>query len=143
MKNAGNYNWTDDSGDGIKEPLLDVSSATLVNPVLIPGSGGVSGSFSAVLSDGTHTITASATDSGGLAGSASITVVVQPAVGDTVTVADLAGSSSTINKNFWKVTVVVTINPALGGAVVTGAWSSGAQRHAQPAPPVSTRSRSM
>ena len=26
VKNAGNYNWTDDSGDGIKEPLLDVST---------------------------------------------------------------------------------------------------------------------
>ena len=26
VKSAGNYNWTDDSGDGIKEPLLDVST---------------------------------------------------------------------------------------------------------------------
>jgi len=38
VKNSGNFNWTDDSGDGIKEPLLDVSS---FHPVLIPGSGGV------------------------------------------------------------------------------------------------------
>jgi subtilisin len=29
VKNAGNDNWTDDSGDGIKEPLLDVSNTTL------------------------------------------------------------------------------------------------------------------
>ncbi|MDX1493688.1 MAG: S8 family serine peptidase, partial [Longimicrobiales bacterium] len=31
--NAGNFSWTDDSGDGIKEPLLDVSSftATMTN----------------------------------------------------------------------------------------------------------------
>jgi subtilisin len=34
---AGNFNWTDDSGDGILEPLLDVSG---LNPVLVPGSGG-------------------------------------------------------------------------------------------------------
>jgi subtilisin len=34
VKNAGNFNWTDDSGDGIKEPLLDVSNTTLFNPVL-------------------------------------------------------------------------------------------------------------
>jgi subtilisin len=40
VKNAGNYNWTDDSGDGIQEPLLDVSTFT---PVLVPGSGGGGG----------------------------------------------------------------------------------------------------
>jgi subtilisin len=40
VKNAGNFNWTDDSGDGIKEPLLDVSNATVFNPALIPGEGG-------------------------------------------------------------------------------------------------------
>jgi subtilisin family serine protease len=181
IKSAGNFNWTDDSGDGIKEPLLDVSNTSLFNPVLVPGSGGggenipptvsisspannasfasgtsisfsgsasdaedgdltgslvwtssldgpigTGGSFSAVLSDGTHTLTASVTDAGGLTGSASITVVVEPAAGGTVSVTNLAGSSSTINKNFWRATVVVTINPALSGAVVSGAWSSGA-----------------
>lgn len=180
VKGAGNFNWTDDSGDGIQEPLLDVSDATLFYPVLVPGGGGgggntapvvsisspvngasfasgetisfsgsasdaedgdltsnlvwasnldgqigTGGAFSTVLSVGTHTITASIADSGGLTGNASITVVVQPAAGDTVTVASLVGSSSKVNKNFWKATVVVTINPALSGAVVSGAWSSG------------------
>jgi hypothetical protein len=89
------------------------------------GQIGTGGSFSAVLSDGTHTITASITDSGGLAGSDSITVVVQPAAGGTVTVVDLTGTSSTINKNFWRATVVATINPALSGAVVSGTWDTG------------------
>ncbi len=37
VTNAGNFNWTDDSGDGIQEPLLEVSSFV---PVLVPGSGG-------------------------------------------------------------------------------------------------------
>jgi subtilisin len=130
--NAGNFNWVDDSGDGIKEPLLDVSNTTLFNPVLVPGGGGgggtnnpptvsitspangasfdsgasisfsgsasatedgdltgslvwtsnldgqigTGGSFSAVLSDGSHTITASVTDSGGSNGSDSISVTV-------------------------------------------------------------------
>jgi hypothetical protein len=37
VKAAGNYNWTDDSGDGIQEPLLDVSTFT---PLLVPGTGG-------------------------------------------------------------------------------------------------------
>ncbi len=40
VKAAGNYNWTDDSGDGIQEPLLDVSNTDIFNPVLVPGSGG-------------------------------------------------------------------------------------------------------
>lgn len=35
---AGNLDWTDDSGDGIQEPLLDVSTFT---PALIPGTGGM------------------------------------------------------------------------------------------------------
>jgi titin len=36
VKNSGNYNWTDDSGDGIQEPLLDVSNTTIFNPALLP-----------------------------------------------------------------------------------------------------------
>ncbi|HEX6306190.1 MAG TPA: S8 family serine peptidase, partial [Anaerolineales bacterium] len=134
--NAGNFNWTDDSGDGTKEPLLDVSNATLFNPTLVPGGGGsadnppavsidspadgasfdsgasisfygsasddedgnligslvwtsdqdgqigAGGSFSAVLSDGTHTITASVTDSGGNTGSDGITITVGGGSGD-------------------------------------------------------------
>lgn len=34
--NAGNFDWTDDSGDGIQEPLLDVST---FDPVLIESGG--------------------------------------------------------------------------------------------------------
>jgi subtilisin family serine protease len=40
LKSAGNFDWTDDSGDGIQEPLLDVSNATTFNPVLVAGGGG-------------------------------------------------------------------------------------------------------
>jgi len=179
VKSTGNYNWTDDSGDGIKEPLLDVSNTALFNPVLVPGSGGggnaapavtitspadgasftsgssisfagsasdaedgdltgslvwtssldgpigTGGSFSATLSDGTHTISAAVTDSGSLTGSASITLVVQPAPGGTVTVASLDGSSAAFNKTKWQAAVRITISPALAEAVVSGAWSNG------------------
>lgn len=176
VKNGGNSNWTDDSGDMIKEPLLDVST---FNPILVPGTGGgsvntppsstivspvnnasfdsgssisfsgsasdtedgdlsstlvwtsnLSGqigtgpSFNTILIAGTHTITASAADSGGLSGSASILITVDNPVGQTVTVASLSGSSSTINKNFWKATVVATIDPAVSGAVISGVWSN-------------------
>jgi subtilisin family serine protease len=124
--NAGNFDWTDDSGDGIQEPLLDVSTfaptlietgGTTDNPpsvsITSPADGasfdsgvsidfagsasddedgdltgdlvwtsdldgqiGTGGSFSAVLSDGTHTITAEVTDSGGNTTSDSITITV-------------------------------------------------------------------
>jgi subtilisin family serine protease len=33
---AGNYNWVDDSGDGIQEPLLDLGDAEIFAPRLIP-----------------------------------------------------------------------------------------------------------
>ena len=32
--NAGKFNWTDDSGDGIQEPLLDVSNTAIFAPAL-------------------------------------------------------------------------------------------------------------
>ncbi len=41
VKANGNYKWTDDSGDGIQEPLLDVGNTTVFDPVLIPGTGGM------------------------------------------------------------------------------------------------------
>lgn len=133
VKNAGNLNWTDDSGDGTKELLLDVSTFV---PVLVAvggentapavsisspangasfpsgtsisfagsasdtqdgnltgnlnwesdpdGSIGTGGSFSKVLSDGTHTIAASVTDSSGLNGSASIIITVAPNSGNQI-----------------------------------------------------------
>jgi subtilisin len=71
LKNAGNYNWTDDSGDGIKEPLLDVSNMTVFNPVLIAGSGGgttnnpPTASFTYSCSDLTCNFTDTSTDSDG------------------------------------------------------------------------------
>ena len=37
--NAGNATWTDDSGDGIHEPLLDVSDTALFAPTLVAGGG--------------------------------------------------------------------------------------------------------
>jgi hypothetical protein len=40
VKNSGNNNWTDDSGDGIQEPLLDVSNTAIFNPALAPNGGG-------------------------------------------------------------------------------------------------------
>lgn len=35
---AGNCGWTDNSGDGVKEPLLDLHDASLIAPEMVPGS---------------------------------------------------------------------------------------------------------
>ncbi len=181
IRASGNYNWTDDSGDGIKEPLLDVSNTSIFNPVLVPGSEGggdtntpptvtvtspadgasftsgtsinfvgsamdtgdgdmtssmvwnssldgqigTGGSFSRVLSSGTHIITASVTDSGELTGSDSITIMVENPPGLTITVTNLTGGSSLLNKNNWKATANVTVGPARSGAIVSGVWGNG------------------
>ena len=37
LTDNGNFNWTDDSPDGIHEPLLDVSNASVFDPKLILG----------------------------------------------------------------------------------------------------------
>ena len=42
VMSTGNMNWTDDSDDGVQEPLLDVSNASF-SPNLIAGSGGSGG----------------------------------------------------------------------------------------------------
>jgi subtilisin len=40
LVNTGNFNWIDDSGDGIKESLLDLSNTTTYNPSFVGGGGG-------------------------------------------------------------------------------------------------------
>lgn len=51
---------------------------------------GIGGSFSTELSVGSHTITASVIDSGGLTGSASITITVTPSSGGQITLSVIA-----------------------------------------------------
>ena len=40
LRNEGNLNWTDDSGDGVEEPLLDVSDSAVFDPATVGGGGG-------------------------------------------------------------------------------------------------------
>lgn len=91
----------------------------------VDGNIGSASSFTTVLRDGAHTITATATDSGGLSDSESITVTVGSQVTSNITISSLEGAASTVNKNFWKATATATIDPALPGAVVTGIWGNG------------------
>lgn len=40
LKGEGNFAWTDESGDGVQEPLLDVSDAAVFDPRTVAGPGG-------------------------------------------------------------------------------------------------------
>ena len=78
LENAGNFDWTDDSGDGFHEPLLDVSDTTAFAPATIEGSGGgtptdnpptvsITSPADGATVSGTITVTADATDDSGVA----------------------------------------------------------------------------
>ncbi len=62
VKGAGNFNWTDDSGDGIQEPLLDVRSftPTLVENGVPPVNQAPTASFTYECTDLTCTFDGSA-----------------------------------------------------------------------------------
>ena len=74
--NAGNTDWTDDSGDGTVEPLLDVSDDDVFTPVLVATGGGgptddppsvsVTDPVDGATVSGTVSVTASASDDNGV-----------------------------------------------------------------------------
>jgi len=92
----------------------------------IDGPIGTGGSFSTTLSDGNHTITASATDSGGKTGSVSISITVgsPPATATTVSVVDPLAYATEGGKNADKhllitVALVDDLGDLVGGASVS------------------------
>jgi thermitase len=93
----------------------------------IDGQIDTGGSVAAVLSDGVHTITATATDSAGGSGSANISITV--GTPPTMHVGDLAGVGETVRSK-WQAIVTITVHDAVHGpvanATVSGAWSGGA-----------------
>lgn len=102
-------------------------SSVLVWTSSINGMLGSGASLLKALSIGTHTITASVTDSGGLTASDSITVTVEPneVTDKTITVDSLSGKAILVSKNAWKAEVVVSTSRAEAGTVITGQWSNG------------------
>jgi len=165
VKLAGNFAWIDDSGDGIQEPLLDVST---FKPALISTEGpgnlppdadftfttnGLTAVFTDASTDdgsvvawswdfgdgtgsteqhpshtyaapGTYQVSLTVTDDQGATGTKAKPVTVSSGA-ETITVASLTGSSVLMNKNFWKASVTLTVEPALPGAVVSGIWGTG------------------
>jgi PKD repeat protein len=93
----------------------------------LDGQIGTGGSFSAVLSDGVHTITAEVTDSGGASGSDTVGVTVGSP--PSVHVGDLDGAGQQV-RNKWEATVTITVHDQdhapLANAAVAGTWSAGA-----------------
>ncbi len=67
VKDAGNDNWTDDSGDGTTEPLLDVSNTDIFAPVLVEvgGGGSTNQAPTASFAFSTDRLTVSFTDASG------------------------------------------------------------------------------
>jgi subtilisin len=101
-------------------------TASLVWTSNIGGSIGAGGSFSMTLSDGTHTIAAEVTDSGGETGSDSISITVGTPSSNIMHVSDIYMSlkKAGINMNaIATVTIVDASAKPVGGATVSGTWS--------------------
>jgi len=98
-------------------------SANLVWTSSIDGQIGAGSSFSRVLSGGTHTVTASVTDSGGLTGSATVTFTVQGAPPPPTPQLDVIVATDKpayVNKNTVSIIVSVTDGvKAISGVTVT------------------------
>jgi subtilisin family serine protease len=131
----GNLNWTDDSGDGVKEPLLDVSNQTVFNPVLVAGSGSGGTNNPPVAND----VAASGDEDTVIAWSPSVSdpdvgntlscsIAAQPSSGIATVASNCSSGSYTPNPNFngndgftYQVsdgnggsdtgTVIITVNP--------------------------------
>ncbi|MDX1744472.1 MAG: Ig-like domain-containing protein, partial [Halobacteriales archaeon] len=93
----------------------------------LDGTLGTGGTVDAVLSEGTHTITATVTDPDGASGSASIEVVVEPpgvvtvSATDDTAVEDEASSGTFTVSRTGSTTLAVTVNYTIGGTATAGA----------------------
>jgi subtilisin family serine protease len=96
LMRTGNLDWTDDSGDGIKEPLLDVRNALVYAPAMVSTGGGGTTNSPPVANDDSAsttvdtpvTIAVLANDTDADGDALSVTNLTQPANGSAVLNAD-------------------------------------------------------
>lgn len=131
---ANNATFTTAATISFSGSATDTESGNLTSSLVwtsnVQGQVGTGGSFSRTLNAGTHTITASATDPGGLTGSASVTITVNTAGGgDTSSMSATLSGSSQSSGSSWTATATITIRDGSGtllsGAAITGSWSGG------------------
>ena len=84
-----------------------------------------------MVADGSHTVTATATDTIGQTTSHSVNVTVDNSAPAEVHVGDLDGSSALANRGRWNATVTITVHDSseisVSGVTVSGNWSGGAK----------------
>jgi subtilisin family serine protease len=121
LLSAGNYNWTDNSGDGVQEPLLDVSGFTPVTTgVSVPGAIFVSNV--SVLEGATGattqaTFNLSLSSAPGPGQSASVKVATANGTATTANSDYTAVPSTTVSFAAGETTKAVTVNVGGDGAV--------------------------
>ena len=116
-------NATDDNGVSQVEFFVDGSS------IGVDSTAPYSASWdTTAYSDGSHTVSATATDTIGQTGSSSVTVTVQNAAAISIHVGDLDGTAASIRRN-WNAIVTITVHNAshapVSGITVSGSWSGG------------------
>ncbi|MDK1022051.1 MAG: proprotein convertase P, partial [Candidatus Hydrogenedentes bacterium] len=104
---------------------LTLSAADLAWTSDLDGEMGTGGSFWTTLSDGNHTITASATDSGGKTGSASISITVgsPPAGATTVSVSSVSYATEGGKNKDKHLLITVALKDDLGDPVANASVS--------------------
>ena len=117
---------TDDHGVTQVEFFVDQTSLG----VDTNGGDGWSASWNTTTTgDGSHTVSATATDTIGQTGSDSHTVTVSNAPPQPMHVGALTGQGTIVNKNYWNAVVTITAHDGshavLGGVTVTGNWTGG------------------
>jgi hypothetical protein len=104
----------------------DLAASLVWTSNIEDGQIGTGSSFSTTLSDGTHTITAKVTDSGGKTGSASIDITVGTIITNNMHVSDIYMSlkiSGPWVNAIAKISIVDENGTPVEGATVSGKWS--------------------
>ncbi len=120
-------NDTDVDGDSL---IVSAVDATSLNGGSVTNNGDGTVTYTPLVGfTGTDTFMYTVSDGKGGTDTATVTITVAPASPTTLHVADLDGTSSSVNRKKWAATVTILVQDAAGspvsGATITGAWSHG------------------